>query len=384
MFTTNDLRTLMGRTARPAVSIFLPTHVRGREIRQDPIRLKNLLSEAEAQLVARGQRAEAVRDMLEPARELVDDGPFWRHQDQGLALFLAPGVFHRYHVPLALAEGMFIGPSFHIRPLLNLLAVDGRFLVLTISNARTRLFECSRFNLTERTDLDVPHGVEAIAQETEYQEMLDANPFGRKRAGMQGGVQGYQSVGEDPEQVRKTQQIEYLRRVAAGVDATLGSDDAPVVLAAESQIRGHFNKISGLDPVSELELNPDAFEPGELHRLAFEKIRPHLLDARRRALDQFNTLLGNNDPRAGIRVEDIVKGARYARVEMLFVADGEHLWGRFDERTGQVTVHGRPNGDDCDLLDYAAAQTLLNGGRVDLLPRAEMPRGALATAIFRY
>lgn len=40
MFSRNDLDELVAMDARPAISIYLPTHVAGREIRQDPIRLK--------------------------------------------------------------------------------------------------------------------------------------------------------------------------------------------------------------------------------------------------------------------------------------------------------------------------------------------------------
>src|ERR1700738_3765936 len=46
MFSRSDLDEVAAMDARPAVSIFLPTHIAGREIRQDPIRLKNLLSSA--------------------------------------------------------------------------------------------------------------------------------------------------------------------------------------------------------------------------------------------------------------------------------------------------------------------------------------------------
>jgi hypothetical protein len=46
MFSRSDLDELVAMDARPAVSIYLPTHIAGREIRQDPIRLKNLLSSA--------------------------------------------------------------------------------------------------------------------------------------------------------------------------------------------------------------------------------------------------------------------------------------------------------------------------------------------------
>jgi len=44
----NELKDLMERHQGPCVSIFLPTHRAGKEIQQGPIRLKNLLREAES------------------------------------------------------------------------------------------------------------------------------------------------------------------------------------------------------------------------------------------------------------------------------------------------------------------------------------------------
>jgi hypothetical protein len=67
----------------------LPTHIAGRGIRQHPIRLKNLLSSAADRLAATWRRPE-IEDFLGPAESLVGDEEFWRHQQQGLAVFLAP------------------------------------------------------------------------------------------------------------------------------------------------------------------------------------------------------------------------------------------------------------------------------------------------------
>ena len=44
MFSRSDLTMLMDATPSPSVSLYLPTHVRGAETRQDPIRLKNLIA----------------------------------------------------------------------------------------------------------------------------------------------------------------------------------------------------------------------------------------------------------------------------------------------------------------------------------------------------
>ncbi|ASC70479.1 hypothetical protein XM38_014180 [Halomicronema hongdechloris C2206] len=49
-----DFQKLSQSASDDSVSICLPTHVAGPEIQQDPIRLKNLLDEATAQLQAMG------------------------------------------------------------------------------------------------------------------------------------------------------------------------------------------------------------------------------------------------------------------------------------------------------------------------------------------
>src|SRR5690606_3179384 len=106
------------------------THVKGREIRQDPIRLKNLSDEAEEKLIAFGMRRPEARDILAPARDLVGDEGFWRYQDEGLAVFLAPDFSRILKVPIEVPELAVVGHRFHTKPLLPALAFDGRFHVV--------------------------------------------------------------------------------------------------------------------------------------------------------------------------------------------------------------------------------------------------------------
>lgn len=385
MFTQNDLRSLIAHAGRPAVSIFLPTHVTGREIRQDPVRLRNLLGQAEDKLVARGMRAEDARSLLAPARRLVDDDVFWRHQERGLAVFIAPGLFRYHRIPIAVGERVTVGPEFHIRPLLSLLAVDGRFFLLALSASRARLFEGSRFSFVER-EIKFPEGVAAVAAETDYSENTrNASPVARPRSGAPGGIPKTHGFGDSPEDYRKIEHMVYLRRVAAALDEAMAAETAPLLVAAEPQSRGHFMKIAQAANLVHdgIDINPDAVGDDELHRLALDHIQPVFTAARARALEQFHVLLGNNDPRAALKIEDIVRGARFSRVEMLFLAESESLWGHYDEKADEVVVRGTPNGDT-DLLDYAATHTLLHGGHVDLLPKQDMPRGAMAAAIMRF
>src|SRR5665648_1097914 len=81
----DDLRGLMERGDESCVSIFMSTHRSGREIQQDPLRLKNLLARAENELRTSGLRGPDAAFVLEPGGELLSDGDFWRHQQDGLA-----------------------------------------------------------------------------------------------------------------------------------------------------------------------------------------------------------------------------------------------------------------------------------------------------------
>jgi len=108
MFSRSDLDDLVAMDAQPAVSLYLPTHLTGREIRQDPIRLKNLLSVAAERLAAAWRRPE-IDELLRPAESLVGDEDFWRHQQQGLAVFLAPGFSRVHKLPIPVPEEAFLG-----------------------------------------------------------------------------------------------------------------------------------------------------------------------------------------------------------------------------------------------------------------------------------
>jgi hypothetical protein len=95
-------------------------------------------------------------------------------------------------------------------------------------------------------------------------------------------------------------------------------------------------------------------------------------------------LHGSGDPRAATAVPEIVKAARFARVDTLFLPDHGQAWGRFDESRDEVTVRGTPEAGDVDLLDQAAVDTLRNGGAIFTLSREELPLGAPVAAVLRY
>ena len=68
----DQLKALTAPTPGPCVSIFIPTHRGGPEVKQGAIRLKNQLRGAERQLAEQGLRNAEIQRLLEPAQQLCD------------------------------------------------------------------------------------------------------------------------------------------------------------------------------------------------------------------------------------------------------------------------------------------------------------------------
>lgn len=385
MLLGNDLRELLALDRAPAVSIYIPTHLPGQEPHhQDPIRLRNLLHAAGKRLTAEHRAPEAAA-LLEPVRKRLDDDEFWKKPEAGLAVFLAPGFERIHKLQFEVPEELFVGSHFYIKPLLPIVDAAGWLWIVAISAGRTSLYQATRWTIAEVTGLDLPV-IDEVRGETEYQETHNAAPTGRpQRAGVSGLAKA-QAFGDAPEDLRKSQLIELLRRVVAAVETPIRRAPAPVVLAAIPEIQGQFRELARWKELlpEGIRENPDALSRDELHRKACDAAAPREDEARAMALDQLMSLLGNRNSKATRKVEDIVKAAHYGRVDQLFLGGGDHLWGRFDPETEHVTAHDAPVEGDDDLLDYAALMTLRQGGHVTLVDCTRLPPEGPAAAILRY
>ena len=128
---------------------------------------------------------------------------------------------------------------------------------------------------------------------------------------------------------------------------------------------------------------PDAMPMQELHKKACAVFAPRENEARAEWLGRLQTLLGNNG-KATSSAEEIVKAARYGRIDRLFLCEGQRLWGSFDETHDRIVAHREPRAGDDDLFDYAALMTLCQGGNVTLVDRTQLPPTGPAAAILRY
>jgi Bacterial archaeo-eukaryotic release factor family 3 len=292
---------------------------------------------------------------------------------------LAPGFERVHQLPIAVPEEAVVGSHFHIKPLLPLLEEAAEFWLLAISASHSRLYRGSRWHFTEVPGLDLPQGIAPIKGITEYQETHYGSPVGRH-----GGLAKAQSLGDDPDHVRKEELLEFLRRIVPPIEPLIKRNPAPVILAAHPELQGHFRETAGwkeIHPNGVLE-NPDALSNEELNRRAYGIVKQKQIEARNASIDRLNARLSVG--KATVVIGEIVKAARYARVDTLFLSGDQHLWGKFDEMEDRIVAHGSAAKDDIDLLDYAALMTLRQGGSIVLAERDALPPPGPAAAILRY
>ncbi len=390
MFSRDDLQVLLAETQGPAVSIFLPTHVAGREVRQDPIRMRNLLNTARSALEEGGLDGRDAMAVLQPGYDLVEDGEFWWHQAEGLAVFLANGRTLIHKLPVAVDEAVHVDDRFHVRPLLPVLEADGRFAVLAVSLKNATFYEATRYGM-EPVPVDrLPRGMENLFGGGpdvmgEGRERPDDRTVRTPETANAWDAPAY--AGDGSQRLTTNDElVQYVKQLAATVDSYLGGTGVPLVLVADERVLGHFRAVNKYDGLvqPDIPLQPDSLDDGELHAKAYAAVRPAFERSRSDALDRLGMLTGDGGGRGVTDPAAIVTAAVNGRVETLFLREGADCWGRYHVDTDHTDIHAESMRGDRELLDFTAGNVLAKDGRVYTVPADRMPGDTAMAATLRW
>ena len=392
--TREDIERLAEQRGEHLISIYLPMETAGDATQQNPIRLKNALQEASRELEGRGLDSQAVASLLEPAFNLVPDHPFWQYQSDGLAIFLAPGEVESYRLPIPFEETLVLNDRFHVKPLLRLLTGDGRFYVLALSQDEVRLLRGSRYSVQEmRLSSDLPDSLTSMLR---FLDISGWRPSRMRVAGRisgpgdagastaRGGSESTHSVSYVIEEDKKQRILEFFQLVDNAVREIIEGESAPLVIAGVEYLHPIYEKANNYRHLLDDHIrgNPEELSNEELHASAWEIVAPRFSQERQKAADDYHVLKARS--RATDDLQAIVSAAAFERVDTLWAAGGEQVWGVFDRETGEVRVDEAPAPDNYDLLDYAAVHALANSGTVYVVEPEDVPDGGPAAAMLRY
>lgn len=381
--TRQDLKSLSEHTADTCISGFLPMERAGKETRQNPIRVKNMLREATEQLMAKGMPESEIESLLKPVQALLDDYAEWQGQSDGLAIFRSPTVFQTFRLPVSFDELLVVSRRFHLKPLLSLFTGNGQFYILALSQGNVRLLQATRYVVDEvALPPEVPTSIdEALAyDETEKQLQFHTNvSLG------QGGAQTAQYHGQGtPDDQHRLRLLRYFLEVDRGVRQVLADEQAPLVLAGVDYLLPLYHERNTFANLVNQGIhgNPDHLKPQDLHEQAWEIVEPYIQQEQEQAAERYYQNVERGQASGDLRT--VVPAAAFGRVDTLFVATGKQVWGSFDPADSTLEVHQTPDSGDEDLLDLAAVHTLLHRGTVYAVNPDHVPGDHSIAAIFRY
>ncbi len=378
MITRENILDLAKKESNHCVSIYLPTHKSGEEVQQDPIRLKNLLTQAVEQLKNRELREKEIDELLDEPRKLLDNPNFWRHNDKGLALFISDDNFEHYRIPHAFKERVMVDDHFLITPLVPMITLEGTFCILALSQKKMRLLKCTRANVEE---IELEESPESLEEFLKY----DVNETNLQHHAGQGANAQAIFHGQGGSRDTNTEEvINYLKAVENEVTSILRKRNDPLILAGVNEAIAEYRKVNNYSRLLDQTVsgNTDPKSNEEIKNEGWKVIKSYFLKGMYEDIERFGDLSGSE--KQSDNLSQIVEAAYYGKVESLFVPIGEHSWGWFDMERDTVHHSAEPQNGEHDLINMAAIKTLTQSGNVYALDKEDMPSGSSIAAIFRY
>jgi len=367
------------RGETPHVSVVVPSTALPAERQENAIRLKNRIAEADGQLQTLGLDERRRAAVLGPLVEARDAGTFWPAEplDGGLAAYTTGGSLTRIALPQRPRELTLVGWRFHLKPVLEAKSLTGPFSLLAISQNNVRLFAGDHEGLRP---LDLAGRAPRSLEESAGHDLTEPNL--QHHAGHRGSSEAiYHTHGGGKDDV--TPELKrFLREVDRAVQDLLPDREAPLLLAGVESLLALYRQVSDLPAILQDELhgNVEHLSAAELHERARERVERHQLQDDRDAAAALAEAVGSGS--ATDSADEALLAALEGRVGEIVVAGDREDWGYVDE--GAHAVRHRDELPREDLLDRAAVETWLHGGRVRVLPAGELPGERLVIASLRY
>lgn len=376
---------LAGRTSEQSISIFMPTHQRGKEVNegQDHIAFKNHVQRIRQTLESRSLRSNEVNDLLQPLEALLDDGQFWRHQQAGLAVFRSPGYFAYFHSPLPLESSSQIDSRFHISPLLSFAQRSPAYYLLQVGKNGIKLYKADTYTITEVDTTDaMPAGLDVVTKYYDFEEQLQ----GRTRGA--GGATAMYTSNQDADNKEKDHLLaDYFRLIDAAIVEVIGTQNLPLVLASVEYFQPIYREINTYPHLQEKSLtgNFDHTQSHEMHQMAQELLGDSIEQAKQRRIEQYQNSSGGDLVSSDMK--QLLKASVKGQIETLFLKKGASVWGSLQEDTLRTSIHSEKQDGDEPLIDSLALHTLQNGGEIYILEEINLlpnQQDVMATALFRF
>lgn len=357
-----ELQTIQSYQGYPSLTITLPTHRTSPDNKQDPIRVRNLVTQMTNRLLEEFSRRE-VEPLLKALDELVNEIDY-RYTLDGLVIFVNQDVAQKHYLPFTLPERVIIDENFFTRDLVFALNRSPRYWVLALSEQPTRLFE----------------GVRGDLEEVRY----GAFPM------THGGPGGSTALPGDPavnaSLYRDENHRAFFRNVDNELTAILAEDPLPVALVGVDRYHSFFSEVArNADKViASLRGNHDTTSAHELGKLIWPPVKEALAAQRKQVLNELDAAIGAQ--RCASTIGEVWRLAHEGRGAVLIVEEDFHYPARVAaDGMGLEPIETPTDPADLDdAVDEVIEIVLAKGGRVVFVDDGTLPQHDQIALILRY
>ena len=369
--TRDDVDALAAVREHPCVSIYLSTSPLPQEADMARVELKNLLSEAVAQLRAAGTDRRLIEQQEETLADLIEDVDFWRLLSYSLAIYATPTSVRTFRLPNRLTTALEVSDRFYLKPLLRAVTFPQAAFVLALAQNSVRLLEISA---------DSP--VYAVSVPGLPSDVADAVGLPSINGRTQDShIMGGRIQGGEGQKVRMRQ---YARAIDRALRPVLSGLDLPLVLAAAEPLAGIYRSVNSYPNLTEAIIpgNPEETPDEDLGRSA----RAILDELYAAELDELKDRMARRAAhgRAVTDLSDVARAATYGAVETLFVDIDQSVPGLVDEQTGAVTLSDTEDAVTYGVVDEILRRALLSGAEIFAVRADDMPGGGAVAAGVRF
>jgi len=347
--------------------------------RVDQKAFKNALLNVEKILVQRKIDSALIKKILKPAYDLIADDTAWVNMNNGLAVYIAEDFMKYLRLSGQVNHEVVVNSTFSVMQLVPFMVRIEYFYLLDLNKRNCRFFRGDYFGIEHIPVDDMPDAIDDVVhfENKDDQKLFRLANNGSKSA-------NYHGIGggkpDDKENIAL-----YLEEVDKTLWQThLHSSNAPLLLSGleyQVAIYRSVSKYNNIWPEA-LTGNHQFDEADAIYKNAMVVMKPYFEQPQKNALAEF----GNKSVTdlTSTKNAEIIAAAYYGRISYLFVQKDAHVWGRFNEETGDIrlTDKGKENAEN--LADRAVAKTIETGGSVFILDKHDMPGTGVMAAVFRY
>jgi hypothetical protein len=357
----HDVHELQDVHTYPCLTITLPTHRTSPDNKQDPIRVKNLVTEGTNRLLGEFPKRE-VAPLIDRLNTLVDTIDY-KYTLDGLLLVVNRDMAREYVLPFTLNERVVVDDTFFTRDLVHALNRTRRYWVISLSEQATRLFAATREDLEEIT----------------------TGGFPMRHTGPGGDEPLPRGVGINTSAYRDDRHRQFFRDVDNRFRAFMAEDPLPLALVGVDRYLAFFGEVS---PASEIIAtvagNVDHLSAHDLGRHIWPTVSAGFTARRREVLQHLETAAGQH--RVGSTLGEVWHLAGLGQGKVLVVEEGFHQPARLNE-WGQLDLNvDDPTAPDVmdDAVDEVITTVLGKGGQVVFVEDGELALHNRIALLLRY